>query len=141
MQRAEIVNMLEEKFDRGDYMRYTVWNSMILTRLWNYVDRPFVHKYLGKLIPTMKIKTGLLIFTLLFEDLIRTKSPAKKLKCIKMKKGGIRQYHVIYENINVMYIINLTIAVFVFMMKNLSLTNIIILQIWLLTSTDTPVLS
>ena len=75
----------------------------------------------------MKIKTGLLIFTLLFEDLIRTKSPAKKLKCIKMKKGGIRQYHVIYENINVMYIINLTIAVF--MMKNLSLTNTIILQI------------
>ena len=131
MQRAEIVNMLEEKFDRGDYMRYTVWNSMILTRLWNYVGRPFVHKYLGKLIPTMKIKTGLLIFTLLFEDLIRTKSPAKKLKCIKMKKGGIGQYHVLYENLKLMYVINLTI----------SLTNIIILQIWLLTSTDTPVLS
>ena len=80
MQRAEIVNMLEEKFDRGDYMRYTVWNSMILTRLWNYVDRPFVHKYLGKLIPTMKIKTGLLIFTLLFEDLIHTKSPVIEIE-------------------------------------------------------------
>ena len=109
MQRAEIVNMLEEKFDRGDYMRYTVWNSMILTRLWNYVGRPFVHKYLGKLIPTMKIKTGLLIFTLLFEDLIQS-LPLKKLKCIEMKRSGIGQYHVIYENLTVMYVINLTIV-------------------------------
>ena len=113
MQRAEIVNMLEEKFDRGDYMRYTVWNSMILTRLWNYVGRPFVHKYLGKLISTMKIKTGLLIFTLLFEDLIHTKSLVIKLKCIEMKRGGIEQYPVLYENLKVMYVINLTIVEFV----------------------------
>ena len=135
MQRAEIVNMLEEKFDRGDYMRYTVWNSMILTRLWNYVGRPFVHKYLGKLILTMKIKTGLLIFILLFEDLIHTKSLVIKLKCIEMKRGGIEQYHVLYENLKIMYVINLNIV------EGLWLINIIILSILLLTSTDTPVLS
>ena len=87
MQRAEIVNMLEEKFDRGDYMRYTVWNSMILTRLWNYVDRPFVHKYLGKLIPTMKIKTGLLIFTLLFEVVIIILSTERNWSTLTKREG------------------------------------------------------
>ena len=36
----------------------------------------------------MKIKTGLLIFTLLFEDLIHTKSPVKEIEVHGNEKKG-----------------------------------------------------
>ena len=41
----------------------------------------------GKSIPTMKIKTGLLILALLFEDVIRIISTLKKLKHINQRRA------------------------------------------------------